>query len=501
MKKSQIMIVEDESIVAMDIERCLKKLGYEVPLVVSSGEEALANVERILPNLILMDIQLKGIMDGIETAREVQKISNIPIIFLTAYADESTLQKAKEAEPYGYILKPFEEAELRTAIEVVLKKHNAFVRTVSASEDKLSLNEEMFGFFIDVVRDYAIYMVNNEGVIVSWNEGAVRIEGYSADEVIGKKMDILYHPNDNGENDSAKMQEKAIAFGRCSEESWRKRKDGFVFWSMTTITTIFDKKGNRCGFGVVVHDLTKKKYEEESLHKAISSRDDFLAIASHELRTPLTILKLQAEIFNENLKRNDEGSYTREKVDQLITLTIKQIYKLTYLVEDMLDISRMRGGKFILHKEKFNLRELLEDIIERNRQRFILANCGEPEFVYNSKDNYGLWDKLRIEQVINNVLNNALLYAKGKPVKVSLKNNLKSIQIAIEDHGIGIATNDTKKIFNRFERAVDANEVSGLGLGLFISNQIVQAHHGEMWVESELGKGSTFFVDLPVQSA
>lgn len=500
MKKNQIMIVEDESIVAMDIERSLKRLGYEVPLIVSSGEEALENVERILPNLILMDIQLKGKMDGIETAGKIQKLYNIPVIFLTAYADEPTLQKAKEAEPYGYILKPFEEVELRTAIEVVLKKHSAFERIQNESAEKLNISEEVFGFFIDIVRDYAIYMLDNDGTIITWNEGAVRIEGYTADEVIGKKIDMIYDYRHREVNNGHEMLRNALNFGRYTEEGWRKRKDEQLFWSTTTVTAIYDKKGNQFGFGVVVHDLTKKKYEEEALQKAIVSRDEFLAIASHELRTPLTILKLQAEIFNEEMKRNYEGVPSKSKVEHLIDITIKQIQKLTFLVEDMLDISRIRVGKFSLHKEKFNLRELIQEVIDRNRQRFIQAKCGLPEFIYNDENNTGIWDKMRIEQVLTNVLNNALVYARGKPIKICLKNDEKGVQISIEDHGIGISQADTKKIFNRFERAIDANEVSGLGLGLYISSQIVEAHKGAMWVESELGKGSTFYVDLPMQT-
>lgn len=497
-RKTQIIVVEDENIVAMDLERSLKHLGYDVPVIASSGEEALQGVEKVLPDLILMDIQLKGEMNGIEAADKIRKLYNIPVIFLTAYADEPTLQKAKEAEPYGYLLKPFDEIELHTAIEVILKKHKSILEKVNLSEEQLAISEDRFKLFIEAVKDYAIYMLDISGNIISWNVGAARIKGYSAEEVIGKNFKLFYLPEDVEKGKPQQVLKQALTFGRCMDEGWRRRKDGTKFWAEVTVTAIYDKKGDLYGFGKVVHDLTKRKEEEDLLKKAIEARDEFLAIASHELKTPLTLLQLQTQIFQRNLKRDSENLFSKEKAEQLAEVTFKQVRKLTFLVEDMLDISRIQTGKFMLNWEQFNLQKLLQEIINQNKEQFIARGCGEPEYVYFSDNVMGTWDKMRVEQVITNLLNNALLYAKGHPIKISLKTQEKAVQIDVEDHGRGIANENLKKIFNRFERAVDYNEVSGLGLGLFISKQIVQGHGGKIWAESELNKGSTFHVTLPI---
>lgn len=144
------------------------------------------------------------------------------------------------------------------------------------------------------------------------------------------------------------------------------------------------------------------------------------------------------------------------------------------------------------------MKELVVDIVDRMKPQFIEASCGEPVLSIEMGEYFGEWDRERIEQVVNNLLNNALRYAKGKPVAVNLKKINNNVQIEVKDSGPGIAKEDFKSIFEKFERKIDANEVSGLGLGLFIVKEIVQAHHGEIWVESELGKGSSFFINLPM---
>ncbi len=496
-KTIHIVVVEDENIVALDIERSLKKFGYDVIAVLTSGEEALVAVEKNLPDLVLMDIQLKGEMTGIEAASEIQKKYNIPVIFLTAYADESTFNKAKESEPYGYILKPFEEADLHTTIEVTLKKHKYFLRKESVLTERFNENEDMFELFIESVKDYAIYILDKEGRVTSWNAGAARICGYSADEVIGKPFSFFYSKNGEGQSiDPDEILLRALKHGRYIEEGWRTRKDSVNYWASETLTAIFDKNGKHYGFGKVIHDLTKQKNEEEALKKAIESRDEFLSIAAHELKTPLSILKLQSQMLMPSFMK--EKLFSKEKLEQFAELTIKQVQRLTLLVEDMVDVSRIRSGRLTLAKEKCNLRELISELIERYKDKFVEAGCGTPQFNYTTENVVGNWDKIRLEQVINNLFNNIILYARGNPVSVNLKMNNSEAQLEVKDYGAGISKENLKKIFNRFERAVDPNEASGLGLGLYISSQIINAHHGKIWANSEVGKGSTFYVNLPI---
>lgn len=163
----------------------------------------------------------------------------------------------------------------------------------------------------------------------------------------------------------------------------------------------------------------------------------------------------------------------------------------------MLDISRIRSGMLSLERKKVNLGELVRDVLERMKSQFIGAGCGSP-ILKNFTDVQGDWDAMRIEQVVINLLTNAIRYGAGKSISVSLECSNSKAWLRVKDHGIGVAKHSQEKIFNRFERAVDANNFSGLGLGLYISKQIIEAHGGRIWVESELGKGSTFFVELPL---
>jgi PAS domain S-box-containing protein len=248
--------------------------------------------------------------------------------------------------------------------------------------------------------------------------------------------------------------------------------------------------------------LARQRIENlaEGLREAVLARDEFLSIASHELKTPLTSLKLQAQIFQRASKKGDSRLYEKDRVDAIITQTEKQVARLTRLIDDMLDVSRIRSDKLTLEKEYFCFCDLVKEVCERMSQQFAEANYASP-IITLCDDSYGEWDRMRIEQVLTNLLTNAIRYGNRGPVLVRVENKNDTIYLSVKDNGIGISLEAKEKIFDRFERAIDANEVSGLGLGLFITHQIVKAHGGKIWVESELNKGSTFFVAFPKGSS
>jgi signal transduction histidine kinase len=248
-----------------------------------------------------------------------------------------------------------------------------------------------------------------------------------------------------------------------------------------------------------VMDVTEKKKMEEALREALFYRDEFLSIASHELKTPLTSLKLQSQLFKRMIARNDPESYKPGRVERLIDQTDRQVSRLVGLVDDMLDISRIRTGKLTLNKEPVQLDELLQLVVDRFSSQFAIK---EAPTVHITQLDQVLCpcDRIRIEQVLFNLLKNSFRYGNGKPVKISLVKEAEMIRISVEDHGIGIAKKNLQQIFNRFKRAIPATEVSGLGLGLFIAKQILLAHNGDIEVQSELGKGSIFSLVLPLRS-
>ncbi|HWI57310.1 MAG TPA: response regulator, partial [Bacillota bacterium] len=186
MPEARIQIVEDETIVAMDIERGLKRLGYRVVGMASTGPGAIQLAEQQQPDLVLMDIRLQGAMDGIEAGRQIRQRFHIPILFLTAYADEDTVHRAKVAEPFGYLLKPFEDEELHTAIEIALHKRQVEESALNQADEALRQSEERFQLLVENLKDYAVFLLDSQGRIISWNPGAQRIKGYDPKEIIGQ---------------------------------------------------------------------------------------------------------------------------------------------------------------------------------------------------------------------------------------------------------------------------------------------------------------------------
>jgi len=236
----------------------------------------------------------------------------------------------------------------------------------------------------------------------------------------------------------------------------------------------------------------------EQSQAAIRVRDEFLSIASHELQTPLTPLRINTQGLMRLLTTKSLANVKPEKFEKLLQMTDRQISKLSRLIDDMLDISRISSGKFILQPETFDLKELVYDITDRFSNELLSAGS---ELRLNIPEGLLVhWDRLRIEQVIINLLGNAIKYGAGKPVTISVNSNEGRVQISIQDEGIGIAKKDQNRIFGRFERAVSNSYFAGLGLGLYIVTQILEAHGGNIRVESELQQGSTFIVDLPLQA-
>lgn len=237
---------------------------------------------------------------------------------------------------------------------------------------------------------------------------------------------------------------------------------------------------------------------KNALENDLKSRDEFLAIASHELKTPLSSLKLQAQMFKRSITKGDPKAFSREKVEQIANLTEEQVRRLDKLVDDMLDVSSIRSGKMSMDWEELDLCQLIREILERMKMQFLTERYEIPILETSSEKIIGTWDKLRLEKIIINLLTNAIRYGNGKPIKVKLRPSATTVQISVQDQGIGIAEEDHDKIFDRFERIGERSEVSGLGLGLFIVKFLIEAHGGKISVKSKIDKGSTFIVDLPI---
>lgn len=226
--------------------------------------------------------------------------------------------------------------------------------------------------------------------------------------------------------------------------------------------------------------------------EATKIRDEFISIASHELKTPLTSLKLQTQMTKKVISKSENLPAAR--MQKQLDYTINQIDRLNKLVDDMLDISRINTGKLKLQKSNLNLSLLLEDLIDRFMPQFEAVHCEIESFI--TPGIVGHWDSYKIEQVLNNLFSNAIRYSPGKTVHISLIKLNERAVLSVKDEGMGIDPANIDRIFERFERATSAS--SGLGLGLYITRQILDLHKASIRVESEPGKGANFIVELPL---
>lgn len=348
-----------------------------------------------------------------------------------------------------------------------------------------------------------LIFANPDGKIVFMNQVALDIYGFNKIEnIVSERKEykkIFSYRNSQGEE----IPIDNLPIGRCLRgekysdfelELCHRETNTKQFVSYGG-TPVYDKKGNLSLVVVTVKDITRKKKTEMELRHAIHARDEFVSISSHELKTPLTSLKLKTQFLRRKLDKTDSMPY--EEIKKFAEGIDQQLTRLTRLVDDMLDISRLRSGKFKLAKERVNFCEVVHNAVEQIRPQFIEAGYEPPKLI-NLKEVYGCWDSLRIEQVINNLLTNAIRYGEGNPVTLEVRLVGHNVELAVKDQGAGISAEQMKRIFNRFERLTEVHETTGLGLGLFLSQRIIDAHDGKIWVESELGKGSTFFFSLPI---
>ena len=243
----------------------------------------------------------------------------------------------------------------------------------------------------------------------------------------------------------------------------------------------------------------KRQYQVRDLliqqREATRLREEFISIASHELRTPLTSLKLMTQMNQRALNSPDPTLLTREKMSKLIEVTDNQVSRLTRLVEDMLDVSKIGIGKFTIRKAEVDYAELVVGSVERTSTELMNAGCKMhldlPEKLIISLD------QDRVEQVVTNLLTNIIRYAPGSSVNIQMYSEKQKVYLKIADNGPGIPEDRLTKIFDRFERATSSNNISGLGLGLYICRQIIEAHDGKINVESHLGEGTEFTIVLP----
>ena len=358
-------------------------------------------------------------------------------------------------------------------------------------------HEERFRVLVETIKDYAIFMLDADGKVATWNAGAQRIKGYAAHEIIGRHFSVFYSEDEVRAGKCEYELRAAARDGRFEDEGWRLRRDGSRFWANVVITALRDPSGALIGYAKVTRDLTERRQLEEErvrvahAQEAVRLRDEFLSLASHELETPLTVLRLQLEALRERITGDDRATLAKlERSD-------RAGQRLTELIDALLDVSRIATGRFTLHREQADLADIVATAVDRLHE--VAANAGCSLSVAADRA-IGTWDRSRIDQMVTNLVANSIRYAAGSPIAVTVERRADDAIIEVRDQGPGLPDGQIARMFERFERGTSMRHYAGLGLGLYVVRQITEAHGGEVTAENSAGGGACFTVRLPLDS-
>ena len=349
---------------------------------------------------------------------------------------------------------------------------------------------------VESIRDYAVFLLDREGRVRSWNNGAQLIKGYRADEIIGQHISTFYTPEERNGGKPLQLLGIAERDGRVEDEGWRVRKDGSRFWADVVITALRDPDGEMLGYVKVTRDLTERLRAQEArlrlahAEEAIRLRDEFLSIASHELRTPLTALQLQLESLEEQTAGSSPRTVSK------VTGSVRSAQRLGFLIDSLLDVSRIATGRLDLHIEPLELRQTTTQLLDSLRDA--ADKSGSALSLNTDGPLEGQWDRVRIDQLLMNLVANAIKYGAGSAIDVSLRREGNDAVIEVRDRGPGIAPEDMQRIFERFERATSMRNYGGFGLGLYVAREIARAHGGSIQVENAADGGARFTARLPM---
>jgi len=384
--------------------------------------------------------------------------------------------------------------------------------------EELRRSEERYHRMITEVQDYAILMLDKDGIVQNWNLGAEKIKGYKADEIVGKNFRLFYTEEDRQNHRPEKLLKQAIETGRANDEGWRVRKDGTRFWGSVVITALHDENSNVIGFSKVTRDLTEqklageklKKYAEELEQKneeLIESNKDlesFNYVASHDLQEPLH----KIQVFSDAILSNDFKSLS-ERGQGYFNKIFSAANRMQQLIEDLLAFSR--ATSYNAEFENTDLNILLDEVLAT-----IHLSIEESQAVIESEDlPVARIIPFQFRQVLQNLISNSIKYSKaGIPPyikisakKVTTKNNSRELRpnykylvLAIADKGIGFDQQYAEKIFELFQRLHTKEEYPGTGIGLAIVKKIIQNHHGIIKAKSSPGNGATFEIYIPQEA-
>lgn len=479
LESTKILIVEDQNIVAMDLQNCLKTLNYNVSGIAFSGAGAIKKAQETSPDLILMDVTLKGDMDGISAAEEIKKRFNIPIIYLTSYADPATIQRAKETEPFGYIIKPFEEKELNRMIEIALHKHKI--------EKEIKEKENYLKSALDSL-EYGVLNVKKDGTILFVNKYFLNLTEYEGFNFINKKLSELLvllkvdhdkNINNNLINQDESTYPKEISFVSKSGKAIK-----------VTQKILYNKEeytDNISGITIIIEPITEDTYSEKN--KEIFKSIDFLGKLANKTANDISNL-LTGITFNLSLiKKKSSQENIMDNIDEISFYSSK--------------LKKLLETKFSFYEED-NYNPTMESVC--NLVNLTLKKLDAEitkgisfEINYTDKDNWVYVNKEQVIESIKNILENAIEASDKKGVieintEVITKEKNDFVRLSILDKGEGIKKETTEKVFEPYFSTKSKN-----GMGLTRSLILIAKNNGYITFQSKVNLGTKFEIYLPVE--
>lgn len=481
MKAARILVVEDDRVVARDLKQQLTRLGYEVVGITSRGEDASALALATSADLALTDIRLEGAMDGVDAAQDIRLACDIPVVFLTAYADNETIRRARVTEPFGYLLKPFEDSQLRTAVEMALYKH--------ATDRKLRHSERRYAATLSSIGD-AVISTDDAGLITYMNPVAESLTACDADAAIGKPLAGVFRVID--EETGLTIANEATPTANSSMLLTAGNGHPAIPIERSA-SPIIDDRGRSTGTVLVFRNLAHKRSVERRLREAqlelarvsgLNTMGELAASIAHEINQPLAAIVTNASAGLNWLQRPVPEL---QEVQQVLSWILADGTRAARVIASMQALARRSGLDLIpmdVHETIHEVIALMRTELQRHQVR-VQLHFSEPRASVFA-------DKIQIQQVLVNLFRNALEAMEGcgdtdrMLVVQTSATPQNELVIQVIDSGHGIAEEHMDKLFDAFF----TTRKQGLGMGLAICRSIVEAHGGRLWAEPNDSRGT-----------
>jgi len=494
----KVMVVEDERIVAFNLRERLTRLGYNVSGLAASGEEALRKAREDAPDLILMDIRIEGDMDGIETARRLAKVQPTPVVYLTAHSEDSTIDRARETQPYGYLLKPFSERELHATIQMAMQRHRA--------ESQLQASEERLRFALDAA-EMGAWDLDPENQEVTLTDRSCELLGFDRQAAPWEAIMNQIEPEDQPAVRS-RLKDLSASSAPCEVEFRRASRIPPAAWLRMHAKRKEDSPPGEAGHLVgVMKDITRQRLADEEilrlnaeleqrildrtaqLEESNKALEMFNHSIAHDLRGPVRAMSGFSTALVEDLGgKLDERS--RSQLERIHAAAIR----LDGMIDGLLALSKVSSTA--LDRRSVDLSAIAQRIARELKE-------AEPERQVAFSIAPGmvtLADPLLIEDVLENLLRNAWKYTNHHStarIEFGMVYKREGGRYLVRDDGAGFDTKYAAQLFKPFGRLHTQEEFPGTGIGLSTVRRIIERHGGQIWADATVEKGATFYFTLP----